>query len=117
MSPPGTYFITSVTWGRRSLFFAEPLARLFLQTIYGYRRQSKFRLHAFVLMPEHFHLLLTPTEITLERSVQLIKVDIRTPSNISSGRGLRSGRAVLPTIGSVTYGISNSTANTFIRIL
>jgi putative transposase len=73
ISPPGTYFITSITWQRRSLFVAEPMARLFLQTLYSYRRQSKFRLHAFVLMPEHFHLLLTPVDIPLERAVQLVK--------------------------------------------
>ena len=52
---------------------AEPMARLFLQTLYAYRRQGKFHLHAFVLMPEHFHLLLTPLEIALERTMQLIK--------------------------------------------
>jgi putative transposase len=73
MSPPGTYFVTSTTWQRRSLFVAEPMARLFLQTLYGYRRQSKFQLHAFVLMPEHFHLLFTPSGITLERAIQFIK--------------------------------------------
>jgi len=72
MSPPGTYFVTFSTWQRRRLFVVEPYARLFLKTIYGYRRQGKFLLHAFVLMPEHVHLLLTPAE-TLERSVQLIK--------------------------------------------
>jgi len=49
------------------------MARLFLQTLYSYRRQGKFELHAFVLMPEHFHLLLTPSEITLERALQFIK--------------------------------------------
>jgi putative transposase len=49
------------------------MARLFLQTLYSYRRQGKFQLHAFVLMPEHFHLLLTPSEITLERALQFIK--------------------------------------------
>ncbi len=49
------------------------MARLFLQTLYSYRRQGKFELHAFVLMPEHFHLLLTPSEITLERAIQFIK--------------------------------------------
>lgn len=73
ISPPGTYFVTSITWQRRSLFVAEPMARLFLQTLYSYRRQGKFELHAFVLMPEHFHLLLTPSEIALERAVQFIK--------------------------------------------
>jgi putative transposase len=34
--------------------------------------QQKYQLHEFVLMPNHFHLLLTPT-LTLERSLQLIK--------------------------------------------
>src|SRR2546430_9942210 len=74
MSPPGTYFITFSAWQRRRLFVVEPYARLFLKIIYDYRRQRKFQLHAFVVMPEHVHLLLTPGEdVTLERSVQLIK--------------------------------------------
>ena len=52
----------------------EPYARLFLKTIYGYRRQGRFELHAFVLMPEHVHLLLTPAPgVTLERAIQFIK--------------------------------------------
>jgi putative transposase len=50
------------------------LARLFLKVLYGYRRQGRYALHAFVLMPEHFHLLLTPSGgVTLERALQLIK--------------------------------------------
>jgi putative transposase len=73
VSPPGTYFVTSTTWQRRSLFVAEPMARLFLKTLYSYRRQGKLQLHAFVLMPEHFHLLLTPVGIPLERTMQFIK--------------------------------------------
>jgi putative transposase len=73
ISPAGTYFVTSTTWQRRSLFVAEPMARLFLQTLYLYRRQGKFQLHAFVLMPEHFHLLLTPDGIPLERAIQFVK--------------------------------------------
>jgi len=36
------------------------------------RRQKKYLLHEFVLMPDHFHLLLTPT-VTLERALQMIK--------------------------------------------
>jgi putative transposase len=72
MSPPGTYFVTFSTWQRRRLFVVESYAKLFLQTVYGYRRQGRFQLHAFVLMPEHVHLLLTPA-VTLERAVQLIK--------------------------------------------
>ena len=73
ISPPGTYFVTSMTWQRISLFADETMARLFLQTLYSYRRQGNFQLHAFVLMPEHFHLLLTPEKIPLERALQFIK--------------------------------------------
>jgi putative transposase len=74
MSPPGTYFVTFSTWQRGRLFVVESYARLFLKTIYRYRRAGKFRLHAFVLMPEHVHLLLTPgADVTLERAIQLIK--------------------------------------------
>lgn len=38
-----------------------------------YRAQSKYLLHEFVVMPDHFHLLLTVAEISVERAMQLIK--------------------------------------------
>ena len=47
-------------------------ARLLVDVLFHYRRQGKFLLHEFVLMPDHFHVLLTPAE-TLERALQLIK--------------------------------------------
>jgi len=87
MSPPGTYFVTFSTWQRRRLFVAESYVGLFLKTLYGYRRQGKFLLHAFVLMPEHVHLLLTPADdVTLERAIQLIK------GGYSHAFGLEFGR-------------------------
>lgn len=67
------YFITASTWRHRSLFQTERMARLFIDTIFGYRRERKFLIHEFVVMPTHFHLPLTPSEITLERAVQFIK--------------------------------------------
>ena len=74
LTPHGTYFVTFSTWQRRRLFVVESYSRLFLKTLYSYRRQGRFQLHAFALMPEHVHLLLTPApDITLERSIQLIK--------------------------------------------
>jgi putative transposase len=48
------------------------MAHLFLEVLQHYRRQRKYLLHEFVLMPDHFHLLLTPAA-TLERALQLIK--------------------------------------------
>ena len=88
MSPPGTYFVTFSTWQGRRVFVVEPYVRLFLKTLYGYRRQGKFRLHAFVLMPEHVHLLLTPApDITLERAIQLIKGGYSHAFGLEFGRG------------------------------
>jgi REP element-mobilizing transposase RayT len=50
------------------------VARLFLDTLQRYRIQHKFLLHEFVLMPDHFHLLLTPApEVSMEKAVQLMK--------------------------------------------
>jgi putative transposase len=73
-SPPGTYFLTFCTWHHRRFFVVENYARLFLETLYHYRREGFYVLHAFVLMPDHIHLLLTPAEnVTIERTVQLIK--------------------------------------------
>ncbi len=69
-----TYLITSVTAQRRSLFQVTVNAELLLQTIFDYREQGKFLLHAFVVMPDHFHVLITPApEVSLEKAVQFIK--------------------------------------------
>ncbi|MGD0892619.1 MAG: transposase [Terracidiphilus sp.] len=66
-----TYFVTSDTWERRALFHAEPWARLFFKSLLSHRTDA-YLLHQFVLMPDHFHLLMTPTT-SLEKAVQLIK--------------------------------------------
>lgn len=66
-----TYMVTSSTWGRRSLFQAEPWAKLLIETLYRYRGTAYF-LHEFVLMPDHFHVLITP-QTSLEKAVQFIK--------------------------------------------
>jgi putative transposase len=58
---------------RRDLFQVEKIARLFVENMLGYREQKKYLLHEFVVMPDHFHLILSPTGITLERSIQLVK--------------------------------------------
>jgi putative transposase len=69
-----TYFITTGTDGRERLFIYPAFANLFIDTLYSYRGDAKYQIHAFVLMPEHFHALLTPARgITIERAVQFIK--------------------------------------------
>jgi len=47
---------------------------LFLDTLLRHRNRGVYALHACVLMPDHFHILLTPSQTySLERAVQLIK--------------------------------------------
>ena len=72
-SRPGTFFVTSATYNRRRLFQVPANAELFLETLQHYRRQGHYKLHAFVVMPDHVHLILTPQAIALERAIGLIK--------------------------------------------
>jgi putative transposase len=48
------------------------MASLFAEILLHHRKQQKYSLHEFVVMPDHFHLLITPRE-SLERAMQLIK--------------------------------------------
>ena len=69
-----TFFVTASTWGKRNLLQSERASELFIHTILDCRNQGKFRLHAFVVMPNHFHVLITlNSDITVERAVQFIK--------------------------------------------
>jgi len=67
------YFVTASTWGHRPLFQTERMANLLIDTIFHYRREQKFLIHEFVVMPDHIHLLLAPAGIALERAMQLVK--------------------------------------------
>ncbi len=66
------YFITASTFQRENLFQSQRMADLFLKVLFDYRDQKKYLLHEFVLMPNHFHLLISPV-LTLERALQFIK--------------------------------------------
>lgn len=69
-----TFFVTSVTLERSILFRSAAFAELFLDTLYDYRKQEKYLLHEFVVMPDHIHLIVTPDAHTsLERAMQFIK--------------------------------------------
>lgn len=116
ISPPGTYFVNFSTWQRRTLFVVESYARRFLKTLYGYRREGKFSLHAFVVMPEHVHLMLTPSEdVTIERAIQLIKGGFSHTLGSEIGRNREIWQRGLRTIAFVTRRISRIIASTFIR--
>ena len=67
-----TYFVTASCWEKQSLMQSDRMAQLLIDVLCHYREQKKYLLHEFVVMPNHFHLLVTPGE-TLERAMQLVK--------------------------------------------
>src|SRR5215469_12690891 len=74
MSSDRVFFVTSVTIQRLPIFRRETSARLLIETLAHCREQKKFLLHEFVIMPDHIHVLLTPSDnISLERAMQFIK--------------------------------------------
>jgi putative transposase len=72
-SRPGTFFVTTATYNRRQLFQTSANAELFIETLQHYRRAGHYKLHAFVVMPDHVHFILTPQVIAIERAVGFIK--------------------------------------------
>ena len=69
-----TFFVTSSIAQKRNLLQSDRCAQLFIRVLYDYRAQAKFCLQEFVVMPDHFHLLITvDARITIERAVQFVK--------------------------------------------
>jgi putative transposase len=69
-----TYFITSATASRRRLFQVEQNALLLIEILQEQRNKNRVQLHAFVVMPDHIHLLITPfPDVSLEKAMQYIK--------------------------------------------
>jgi putative transposase len=65
------YFVSTQTAARKPFFRHDRWARLMMTTVNHYKGTG-YQLHAFVIMPDHLHLLITPVE-SVEKSVQLIK--------------------------------------------
>ena len=69
-----TFFVTSSTWCKQALLQSDRAARLLIEVLYHYRKEGRFLLHEFVIMPDHFHVLITVgAEMTVEKAVQFIK--------------------------------------------
>ena len=54
-----TFFVTSSTWEKRALLQSARASGLLIGVLYHYRNQRKYLLHEFVIMPDHFHVLIT----------------------------------------------------------
>jgi putative transposase len=56
----------------RALLQSERNAKLLIDVLRAYVAARKFKVHDFVVMPEHIHLLIT-VDSSIEKAVQLIK--------------------------------------------
>lgn len=65
------YFISTQTQGRKPFFRHDRWAQLMQSTIHHYNGTG-YTLHAYVIMPDHLHILMTPIE-SIEKAMQLIK--------------------------------------------
>ncbi len=54
----GTLFVTANTYKRIPLFRETALCNVFFRELEFYRNKYGFQLHAYALLPDHFHLLL-----------------------------------------------------------
>jgi putative transposase len=73
-APGASYFVTTKCWQGRHIFQAVEIAEILIETMMHYRDKRTYLLHEFVVMPDHLHLLLTPSATTsLEKAIQLIK--------------------------------------------
>jgi len=71
---PQTFAITVLTHQRRSLFTRTANAELFQNLLFRHRHENRYQLHAWAIMPDHAHVLITPSgEHPLPRCIQSIK--------------------------------------------
>jgi len=69
-----TFFVTSVTFDRHAILQSTRMAELLIDVFNENREKDRFLLHEYVIMPDHFHLLLTPApDVPLEKVLQYIK--------------------------------------------
>ena len=59
-SPGQLQFVTTSTYRRAPVFLSERFCRSFVQRLAEVRQELSFLLIGWVLMPDHFHLLLKP---------------------------------------------------------
>lgn len=69
-----SYFVTTKTWQSTFLFQVEEIAWIVVAKMVEYRDKGSYLLHDFVLMPNHLHMIFTPSpDTSLEKAIQLIK--------------------------------------------
>ena len=74
LSPARVFFATTKTSLGRHLLQSERNAGLMIDVLRSLVSEHKFKMHDFVIMPDHLHLLLAVEDgMTIEKAMQLVK--------------------------------------------
>lgn len=67
------HYVTSVTFRRIPLFRLDKACELFIDAMEETRRREPFKLLAYVIMPDHVHLLLNPQALDIRLTMNRLK--------------------------------------------
>ena len=82
------YFIANVTYDRQPFLVQD--AGLLLDSIESVRAKQSFDLHAWVILPDHFHFVIDPVDWDISKAMQSIKMSFgaryRKQLGVDAGR-------------------------------
>ena len=67
----GIYLVTLATHRLRPIFSVSRLAEQFIETLLSLRARGLYKLHAFLVLPDQVHILMSPVAAPLARGVEL----------------------------------------------
>lgn len=70
---PGMFLVTMATYKLRPVFATSRLAELFIDTLLNLRTRGLFKLHAYLVLPERVHLLLSSNATPLPRAMEILQ--------------------------------------------
>ncbi len=82
----GACFVTISTYKGRPVFESSRLAELLIEILLDLRRRGHLKLHAYLVMPNQVHLLISPESLPLDETVRRIQHDFA--GRIGSEEGL-----------------------------
>jgi REP element-mobilizing transposase RayT len=101
------HYITTSTYRRARVFDSERFKRRFVSTWAELRGELGFRIVGYVLMPEHFHVLLWPSELANpsqimqkleERTAKFILKSLREKAESAWCQGMLRAFTLPPTV-------------------
>ena len=101
------HFITASTYRRARLFDSDRFRRHFVATLAGLRAELSFKVIGYVLMPEHFHALIWPSERAdpsrivqslKEQTAKFMLKNLQASHELPWGRRMLAALTLTPTV-------------------